>query len=106
MLRLEGHDLMDFRREQSKKKGKWGKNKTKVGAGGTGGSDGCVNFKDPDNAGLESCIKWTGIESIYAEWCDQISLADFMVLAGEAVVGSISVNHNELEPFKKDTLLA
>ena len=99
LLRLEGHDLMDFRRE---KKGK----RIKANAPGTGGSDGCVNFQDGDNAGLDSCLKWTGIESIYGNWCDKISLADFMVLAAEAVVGSISVNHNELEPFKDGTLLS
>lgn len=55
-----------------------------------GGSDGCVNFEDGDNAGLPTCLAWTGIASIYEDWCDKISLADFMVLAAEAVVGSIA----------------
>ena len=39
-VRLAGHDFMDFRR----------------GAEGmedsTGGPDGCINFRDPDNMGL------------------------------------------------------
>ena len=37
-VRFAGHDFMDFRRNG---------NQT------TGGSDGCVNFNDKDNAGLE-----------------------------------------------------
>ena len=36
MLRLAGHDFMDFRTDEKKK----------------GGSDGCINFEDPDNKGL------------------------------------------------------
>ena len=50
-------------------------------------------------------MRWTGIGSIYGEWCDKISLADFMVLAAEAVVGSISVNYDNQDPFKEGTLL-
>jgi len=30
-----------------------------------GGSDGCINFADPDNAGLAQCIVATKIESAY-----------------------------------------
>ena len=82
---------MDFRREKNKK-GRIMRN-----APGTGGSDGCVNFEDGDNAGLPGCLAWTGLESIYNKWCDKISLADFMVLAGEVVVGSISVNYDPME---------
>ena len=90
---------MDFRRE------KWPNGEIKKNGSGTGGSDGCVNFLDSDNTGLESCLRWTGIESIYGKWCDKISLADFMVLAAEAVVGSISVNYDAQDPFKQETLL-
>ena len=90
---------MDFRRE------KWPNGKTVKNGSGTGGSDGCVNFLDSDNTGLESCLRWTGIESIYSEWCDKISLADFMVLAAEAVVGSIAVDYEEQDPFEEGTLL-
>ena len=99
LLRLEGHDLMDFRRDKNKKGG------FIVDGPGTGGSDGCVNFLDADNTGLEGCLRWTGIESIYSEWCDKISLADFMVLAAEAVVGSIAVDYEEQDPFEEGTLL-
>lgn len=37
IIRLSGHDLMDFRNYSGVV---------------TGGPDGCVNFNDPDNAGL------------------------------------------------------
>lgn len=40
LLRFAGHDLMDYRR------GKEGDKDS------TGGSDGCINFHDPDNMGL------------------------------------------------------
>ena len=99
MLRLAGHDLMDFRRNTNKK------GKIMPKADGTGGSDGCVDFSDPDNTGLPSCLAWTGIESVYDKWCGTISLADFLVLAGEAVVGSISVGYDPHDQFKTDTLL-
>jgi len=36
LVRLVGHDIMDFR----------------IGTDNIGGSDGCVNFKDGDNLGL------------------------------------------------------
>ena len=51
----------------------------------TGGSDGCVNFNDPDNKGLASCLSATGIQSVYNNYCDHLSLADFIVLSSEAV---------------------
>lgn len=71
----------------------------------SGGSDGCVNFEDPDNAGLAGCLDRTGINKIYGQWCDKISLADFMVLAAEAVTGRLAVDYDAEDPFKKNTLL-
>lgn len=59
LLRLEGHDLMDFRRDfrtESKKR-----NIPKL----SGGSDGCVNFEDSDNKGLAECLAWSSINTIY-----------------------------------------
>lgn len=100
MLRLEGHDLMDFRRHANRR------GKIRRGARGVGGSDGCVNFEDGDNAGLPTCLAQTGINSIYEQWCHKISLADFMVLAAEAVVGSIAADYDPQEQFKEGTLLA
>ena len=40
LIRLAGHDFMDFRHDEAQQ----------------GGSDGCVNFDDPDNKGLQKCI--------------------------------------------------
>lgn len=100
LLRLEGHDLMDFRRKAHKS------GKVFRGAPGKGGSDGCVNFEHGDNAGLPTCLAWTNINKIYGEWCDKMSLADFMVLAAEAVVGGIAADYVPEEPFKDGTLLA
>jgi hypothetical protein len=37
LIRLSGHDLMDYRNYNGRI---------------SGGADGCVNFKDPDNMGL------------------------------------------------------
>lgn len=91
---------MDFRRLPNKK------GNIKKGAAGHWGSDGCINFEDGDNAGLPTCLAWTGIHSIYEKWCDKISLADFMVLAAEVVVGSIAVNYDPEDHFKEGTLLA
>ena len=100
LLRLEGHDLMDFRRKANKK------GRIKRGGPGTGGSDGCVNFEDGDNAGLPTCLAWTNIHTIYEKWCDKISMADFMVLAAEAVVGGIAADYDQSNPWKDGTLLA
>lgn len=88
---------MDFRREKNRR-GRIRPNAKKV----SGGSDGCVNFEDGDNAGLASCLAWTGLNKIYENWCDKLSLADFMVLSAEAVVGAIAVDYDEKDPFKDE----
>ena len=53
MVRLAGHDFMDFRLGP------------KGMADSTGGSDGCVNFNDPDNKGLAECIQASGVNTVY-----------------------------------------
>ena len=73
ITRLTGHDFMDFRTD------------TTTGVS-TGGSDGCVNFNDPINAGLLECVQANDYASIYAEHCDKISLADFLVVVAEAAM--------------------
>merc|ERR1719223_1135296 len=71
VLRMAGHDFMDF-------------------ADGFGGSDGCTNMLEPDNAGLDPCLAsgefGFSLKDIYLKFCGQISLADFVVIAGEAVM--------------------
>jgi len=71
VLRMAGHDLMDFDPTTNK-----------------GGSDGCVNFEDPDNKGLEDCLHQEDIslQDAYSKWCHQISLADFFVIAAEGLM--------------------
>jgi len=57
---------------------------------GEGGSDGCIDFHDGDNAGLAECIH-TGDHGValadaYVDFCTSISLADYFVIAAEAVM--------------------
>jgi len=71
VLRIAGHDFMDYK-------------------DGEGGSDGCIDFHDVDNAGLAECI-YLGDEGVsvahaYRDFCEVISLADFFVIAAEAVM--------------------
>lgn len=94
ILRVAGHDFMDFKKD--------------VG----GGADGCVDFTDPDNNGLQKCLtgeyaSYTsrpgyggyspsgysysdnrGLLDAYQDVCDSVSLADFFVIAAEAVMMS------------------
>jgi len=53
LVRLAGHDMMDYRYEfDTKKNGK----PSKSAINKSGGNDGCVNFHDKDNMGLVDCI--------------------------------------------------
>jgi catalase (peroxidase I) len=70
VLRMAGHDFMDYRTDT-----------------GLGGSDGCINFNDEDNTGIPSCVAAHGLVAAYAEFCESVSLADWMVIAGEAIMG-------------------
>ena len=88
---------MDFRREKKfNKRGyvKWYGKKLE------GGSDGCMNFEDMDNTGLPSCVDKIGIVDIYQEWCDKVSLADFMVIAAEASTGGIAQGYDPNDKWK------
>lgn len=79
VLRLAGHDFMD------------------------GATDGCVDFEDPDNAGLINCMnhEWhspelgddaftVSLQSVYGHHCGDVSVADFIVIAAEAVMSRLS----------------
>jgi len=89
LLRFAGHDLMDFRKGQKD----------------IGGSDGCIDFSTGDNAGLEKCLKSAKIPEAYAKHCHTVSLADFTVIAAEAVMGRTATKYNKDDPFVKDGLL-
>ena len=47
LLRTAGHDFMDFRYLED--------------GSSTGGSDGCINFHDPDNKGVAECLTRFGV---------------------------------------------
>jgi len=92
VLRIAGHDFMDFQ------------------PGSGGGSDGCLDFTDPDNAGLAPCM-YAGefgisVGEAWSDHCTQVSLADFFVIAAEAVMTFTRENaladglHTGVFPFK------
>jgi len=92
---------MDFRREQKKRRN------GRIIPGGakiSGGSDGCINFTEGDNKGLPQCLSKAGIEDIYGKWCDKVSLADFIVIAAEAVTGRLAADYDATNMFKSGTL--
>jgi len=72
VLRLAGHDFMDYK-------------------DGEGGSDGCIDLHDADNNGLAECLHegefGASVANSYDQFCTQVSLADFIVIAAEAVMG-------------------
>jgi hypothetical protein len=65
----------------------------KVNSGNTGGADACTNLADSDNAGLTQCL-YAGASGLYTvtllsayqTYCSSVSLADFLVIAAEAVM--------------------
>jgi hypothetical protein len=80
---MAGHDFMDFHQ-------------------GTGGADACTDMSDPDNAGLAACLH-TGehgvsLISAYQEHCTEVSLADFLVIAAEAVMTATRDNVLSADP--------
>ena len=52
LLRTAGHDFMDFRTDNANQ----------------GGSDGCINFNDPDNKGIQQCLQNFKIDALYKQW--------------------------------------
>ena len=78
LVRLVGHDFMDFKPSS-----------------GSCGADGCIDFADPDNLGLQGCLLDAvqeadsvnvTLESMWQEWCTEVSVADFFVIAAEALM--------------------
>lgn len=87
LVRVAGHDFMDFRLDGIEK----------------GGSDGCINFKDEDNAGLSKCILAAGLPEIFEEFCSNVSLADFLVIAAEAVMGRTATHYDSEDYYANGT---
>ncbi|CAE7257112.1 unnamed protein product [Symbiodinium natans] len=75
---MAGHDFMDY-------------------ANGQGGSDACTDMSDPDNAGLSACLAsgehGISLAQVYQQFCTSVSLADFLVIAAEAVMMSTRARH-------------
>lgn len=74
LVRAAGHDFMDYRE----------------GEVNEGGSDGCINFDDEDNANLQACLTNNKIPQLFEEVRDKVSLADFIVIIAEA---AMAVSH-------------
>lgn len=66
-----------------------------------GGIDACIDFDDPDNKGLRSCLTKIDIQSNYRRWCDKVSLADFMTFATEASLARLSDSWDSKRPFHR-----
>jgi len=73
VLRVAGHDFLDYNL-----------------ASGTGGSDGCTDLAADNNKGLAACLHdgqfGLSLNQAYQPFCETISLADFFVIAAEAVM--------------------
>lgn len=73
VLRMAGHDFMDF-----------------DSTTGLGGADACTDMDAADNAGLLACLahgeNGVSLSQAYSQFCHAVSLADFLVIAAEAVM--------------------
>lgn len=90
VLRMCGHDFMDFH--------------VKDGVP-VGGADACTDMNEPDNAGLSACLAngehGHSLKELYTNFCTQMSLADFEVIAAQAVMSLLAT-----EGAPKETLSA
>ena len=88
VLRMAGHDFMDYK-------------------DGQGGADGCVDLTDADNSGLAECLHagefGISIADAYEDFCESVSLADFLVIAAEAVM-TASREHVTAEDSSRSTI--
>lgn len=89
MVRLAGHDFMDFRNEDGKT---------------SGGMDGCMHFDDPAHAGLPECLDKFKVQDVYEQFCHHLSLADFIVLATEATYIRTASKYDANNKFGRGTL--
>ena len=80
VIRLAGHDALDYY--------------TDGGRNTYGGSDGCLDLNNTINEGLVECINNTGIIDVYDKTCGSVSLADFIVIAAEAMMYRLSESYS------------
>jgi len=75
VLRMAGHDFMDFDPAEGD---------------GRSGSNACTQMDHTDNRGLKACLSDSehgeSLKHIYEGFCEHVSLADFLVIAAEAVM--------------------
>lgn len=90
LVRMVGHDFMDYRKDDAD----------------MGGADGCIDFSDADNLGLEQCLQNFKLQDVYSKHCETISLADFFILAAEASMGRAATGYDQADPWKEGTLLS
>ena len=67
----------------------------------TGGADGCLKFQHDENGGLEDCLVNSGLTTLYDNnYCDRVSLADFLAIACEAIMGRTNDRHNPINHYE------
>ena len=84
IIRFVGHDFMDFRTANNNPDGT-GEER--------GGSDACMDLNDDDNNGLANCATEFKFTDIYEQFCDKISLADYLIVAANALTGHLANRH-------------
>lgn len=88
LVRTAGHDFMDYRNTNGVL---------------SGGSDGCINFGDGDNTGLADCLEASGLIGVFQNYCTTTSLADFLIIAAEAVMGRTAQKYDASDYYAKGT---
>jgi hypothetical protein len=91
IVRTAGHDFMDLR--------------VNINGKLEGGSDGCMDFSDPSNNGVANCLINFGYLKAYNEVCDKVSVADFIVIAAEAIMGRTAEDYDPDNKFAEGSLL-
>lgn len=89
LIRFASQDFLDYR---------------KINDTISGGSDGCINFEDEANQGLKKCLLHSNIASVYQKYCISVSLADFTVIAAEAMLARTSKDYSGYYPFYSGSL--
>jgi hypothetical protein len=85
IVRAVGHDFMDYRKDAEGNE--------------TGGADGCIVFADDDNIGLSACLQNMELAAIYEDHCTTVSIADFLIIAAEAMMGRTSEDYDPNDMF-------
>lgn len=52
---------------------------------------------DDDNNGLAGCLVDFGFTRVYRDFCTHTSIADFAIIAANALTGHLSNNHDDFD---------